>query len=461
MQLIHPSINDLVTQIRGQPSIDNNPYIKPIVPETIKVPVPDGIDVRLIIHQNTESYQEITNYQVTKHKPFTEFRISTLYDQKRLVIFKEFLNLPSHYIEQILNEIFDDYEWTYINYDRLTVFVKYHGDRRDFDLDNVCTEVLYETVEDTKPCPMTVTSMKSHHKIMNIVKSANIDVKPDTNIDQNYQVDPNELIDVPKDMKYDIIQQLVKFRSQILRKEMENRKAKLKQDRLNSKKALSQTIKVDNIDVEPAVTYVEPEETNITDEEYRKSCEAKQQREQDRHFQLKLKQFNSAQIHKLSITKRLTMLRNYEQALVDDKLKFINNINLLVIDRSIRKQEEELDKINKQEFSSLEFVKDAPKLPVTKPQSSLETPNVISNGDNPIRSIFHLNDVNKTLINNKINDLVVKYLGIKDDDLTSYLINSIQDSSLSLEDIQETLDEDFVKFIEELNEFIDNLENNY
>lgn len=161
----------------------------------------------------------------------------------------------------------------------------------------------------------------------------------------NYKVDNNDLIDIPNNMKENIIKDIIRFRSRMLLIEKEQRKKEIEMERIKTKnklKELFEGIKENSTDsttrkainkaavgvnISPKVSHRDEYE-DMNDKEYEEFIAVEERNKLNDQYNKKLKSFqNNQHAEYIKLTNKLKSLQNYESDLIDNKLKYIDNFS--------------------------------------------------------------------------------------------------------------------------------------
>lgn len=157
-------------------------------------------------------------------------------------------------------------------------------------------------------------------------------------------MDNNDLIDIPNNMKENIIKDIIRFRSRMLLIEKEQRKKEIEMERIKTKNKLkelfegikenstdSTTRKATNkaavgVNISPKVSHRDEYE-DMNDKEYEEFIAVEERNKLNDQYNKKLKSFqNNQHAEYIKLTNKLKSLQNYEFDLIDNKLKYIDNL---------------------------------------------------------------------------------------------------------------------------------------
>lgn len=301
-----------------------------------------------------------------------------------------------------------------------------------------------------------------------------------------YKVDDADLVDIPREMKEKIIREVVMFRSRVLTLERDARKKELEQERKKAKSKLTsifQDIKESNAVAEAQVDSVDDTEMEddeqgntidkMSEEDYLKLLEEAESKRQQEAYQKKLAKIQSLEkLEVASLFLQLKAAENYEDNLVDNKfsymedfkafsdlsvpqinpilssklqLYFNDHAEYLKIRNFERTQEEEKDKKDAEEEHE-ERKLAAPVIEISEP--------VVS--DLVIRKFL---EERLKQLKDKIGDLILEYLGVKEDVLIDFIYDFLLDNNMAeketlISELQETLDEDSTLVVDEIYKFL-------
>lgn len=346
----------------------------------------------------------------------------------------------------------------------------------------------------------------------------------------NYKVDNNDLIDIPNNMKENIIKDIIRFRSRMLLIEKEQRKKEIEMERIKTKnklKELFEGIKENSTDsttrkainkaavgvnISPKVSHRDEYE-DMNDKEYEEFIAVEERNKLNDQYNKKLKSFqNNQHAEYIKLTNKLKSLQNYESDLIDNKLKYIDNLknyqtnglaHLYTHNYSdylrMRSQKRSLEEIKdaedmKQELEEIKKnggqVASTNTNTNTKPSTyssgvselattSVETPKSTTTTttttndttDEPVAKksklakeiiIIDLPPTVKQSLQEKIVELVENSLGIKDEFLIQVINENLEASNLDnkqelIDELVQVLDEDAESLVNELWDYIETM----
>lgn len=314
----------------------------------------------------------------------------------------------------------------------------------------------------------------------------------------SYKVDEAELVDVPNDMKSSIVKAIVDFRFKVLKMEKERRKGEIAKERQQAKLKLKKLFKEiqtnDDSNMEDAVVEDNDEESrpddfaHLNDDEYEELIVKRAREQLEAEYQRQcMNMHKMEELQRKSLESKLNEVANYEANLLENKHQFIERFrnfvdyNVTLMTGAIgakvslhyndhaeyfklrtreRMAEERDDKIDAEAemHERAEAVADA-KLAPSIPQSTTAIPKV---SGNMTLSVSTLSSDWLAQIKNKISTLVEEYLGLKENSLIDFIYDHLISHDLTKQDdlikeLTETLDEDAVVVVEEINSFIASL----
>lgn len=343
----------------------------------------------------------------------------------------------------------------------------------------------------------------------------------------NYKVDNNDLIDIPNNMKENIIKDIIRFRSRMLLIEKEQRKKEIEMERIKTKNKLkelfegikenstdSTTRKATNkaavgVNISPKVSHRDEYE-DMNDKEYEEFIAVEERNKLNDQYNKKLKSFqNNQHAEYIKLTNKLKSLQNYESDLIDNKLKYIDNLknyqtnglaHLYTHNYSdylrMRSQKRSLEETKdaedvKQELEEIKKnggqvastntntntkpstyssgVSELATTSVETPKSTTTTTNDTT--DEPVAKksklakeiiIIDLPPTVKQSLQEKIVELVENSLGIKDEFLIQVINENLEASNLDnkqelIDELVQVLDEDAESLVNELWDYIETM----
>lgn len=345
----------------------------------------------------------------------------------------------------------------------------------------------------------------------------------------NYKVDNNDLIDIPNNMKENIIKDIIRFRSRMLLIEKEQRKKEIEMERIKTKnklKELFEGIKENSTDsttrkatnkaavgvtISPKVSHRDEYE-DMNDKEYEEFIAVEERNKLNDQYNKKLKSFqNNQHAEYIKLTNKLKSLQNYESDLIDNKLKYIDNLknyqtnglaHLYTHNYSdylrMRSQKRSLEEIKdaedmKQELEEIKKnggqvastntntntkpstyssgVSELATTSVETPKSTTTTTTTNDTTDEPVAKksklakeiiIIDLPPTVKQSLQEKIVELVENSLGIKDEFLIQVINENLEASNLDnkqelIDELVQVLDEDAESLVNELWDYIETM----
>lgn len=345
----------------------------------------------------------------------------------------------------------------------------------------------------------------------------------------NYKVDNNDLIDIPNNMKENIIKDIIRFRSRMLLIEKEQRKKEIEMERIKTKnklKELFEGIKENSTDsttrkainkaavgvnISPKVSHRDEYE-DMNDKEYEEFIAVEERNKLNDQYNKKLKSFqNNQHAEYIKLTNKLKSLQNYESDLIDNKLKYIDNLKNYQTNGSahlythnysdylrMRSQKRSLEETKdaedvKQELEEIKKnggqvastntntntkpstyssgVSELATTSVETPKSTTTTTTTNDTTDEPVAKksklakeiiIIDLPPTVKQSLQEKIVELVENSLGIKDEFLIQVINENLEASNLDnkqelIDELVQVLDEDAESLVNELWDYIETM----
>ncbi|CUM63773.1 uncharacterized protein PRCAT00001357001 [Priceomyces carsonii] len=326
-------------------------------------------------------------------------------------------------------------------------------------------------------------NLKSHEK--HLTSAGTEDLDEVLNYYSNYKIDDNELIDVPSYMKDVIIKDIIRFRSKVLTIEINNRKKELESERIKTRQKLKSIFEGirevgDEIISEPELSSErEPMEVDefedLSEEQYQNYLAERQVDDVNRRYDERLRALQKKETEKQRLFEQLKSLEGYEDYVVDNKFKFIQDLKnfdefsdiyytnhsaYLKIRNVQRVKEEQKDlqdrKDEEKEIQEEQHQHTTYKLEV-EPLSKIKG---FKNNDGTV--ILQLSETRLRKLRDKITDLIDEYLGIKDEFLILLIYDSLMKTNLDgkeslVEELSQPLDEDANTLVNDLWEFINKL----
>ena len=500
--------------------------------------------------------------KLMKFIPIEEFKFKNFHNQLGTVVINGFPNdLKLQILEKLLNLLIKKtrkYNWSLINsnntiIDLRLIFIKFdhlvdlkwfletYSNSNSNSINEIipgCSIIKNDLIQNNldsiiiKPDNITNSLKSKINLIINNSKNKQIknltgleDLDQVLNSYSNYKVDNNDLIDIPNDMKESIVKDIIKFRSRMLLIEKDSRKREIEQERINTKNKLKRlfeglkestdgnnsNINNNNDDDENSLELLKSnreEFEELNDEEYNELIENKKINQIEEEFNNHLKNWEINQNKEIKkLIENLKILKNYENQLIDNKLKFIddfkklNNNDLLNLynfkyndylklrnqKRSIEEQKDELDRLKEQEEKELEesTTIQEPQLEShpeqkqeqkqeqeqeqeseSQPEKESELQSEVIEEEEPMKkkikleiNIKNLSKDLKSKLNDKIIELIEEYLGIKDEILIQVINENLINFNLSnkqelINELIEILDDDAENLVNDLWNFI-------
>lgn len=487
-----------------------------------------------VVELNNEDL--IIDEKLNKFIPIEEFKFKNFHNQLSSIIIKGIPNdLKLQVLEKLLNLLISNrsFKWSLINNlnnknnitnDLKLIFIKFDQlvDLKWFletysttinDIIPGCNiiknDLIKDNLESLKIEPEEIKeSLKSTINLI-INNSKNKEIKKVTGLEDldqvldsysNYKVDNNDLIDIPNDMKESIVKDIIKFRSRMLLIEKDLRKREIEQERINTKNKLKRlfegikesnetgnnngngsssfsTTTTSNDGNNKSIFLMSNREEfeDMNDEEYEKYLKDQQALKLEEEYNQRLKEWEINQNKEYKkLNELLKNLQNYENQLIDNKLKFIDdfkNYQNLSISNLYNHKYNDYLKFRSKKRSLEEQQDELDRSQDHQPQPQLEEQQKpIIKQDQPVvkklkvESII-INELSKELkskLNDKIIELVEEYLGVKDEFLVQVINDNLQNSSLSkkkelIEELVEVLDEDSENLVNDLWKYIEKL----
>lgn len=313
-----------------------------------------------------------------------------------------------------------------------------------------------------------------------------------------YKVDNSELVEVPKDMKEQIVKDIVRFRSKVLSIEKDRRKKEMEQERKKAKNRLKlifegvkETAPGAPIAVEKDEDPKEPEKSELdemSEREYSEYLAVSEKEELNRKYEEKLRHLQVLEINeKLKLQAKLESLQCYEERLLENKLVSVEGLKGFLgldYDKMLtssssdttsaklrlfyanhseyirnRYKERSAEEAADREDAALEAESGEKSQKYALPVAPKNAPTTV--GDSVGAhveahvEVASLSPEQLLLVKSKISGLIEEYLGIKEEVLIEYIYDFVVEKGLSqkeelVHELSETLDEDAVIVADEL-----------
>lgn len=462
-------------------------------------------------------------------------------DQLTTVIIKNFPNLKLALIEKVFKNLLtpcpvnDSFDWSLINIEHIdhkVVFIKFHHVNTTVWFYKNISELLQDSIQgiditfdsnfesdianmkefDSDAGSIQKDSLKAdlqkillnHKNFENVSKIRGMeDLDQAMQYYSSYKVDPSELIDVPKDMRDKIVDEIVKFRSKVLSIERERRKQEIERERILAKNRLQRIFEgtkeagddmiVDDVEAEQVIqdnTKEVSEYENLAEEEYIRLVEQKEKEAIENAYNEKVKVFTSKELkERSSLSGELQTLREYETSLLAKKAAFIGELKLfqdynldkldqynsldrhkirlyyteyseyLTLRAQEKAEEENHDKRDMEEEALELLASDNAQHFLSSFRTETKPTRDIEQDTTMDVVVSSLDEAALEKVRIKIGDLIEEYLGVKEDVLIEYVYEFLVTNNLTkqnelVEELSETLDEDSVTVVSKLYEYI-------
>lgn len=437
-------------------------------------------------HSHEKNAAEL--YEVKRFKEVKEFKPKVLMDQLNEGCLSGLTNLSNSIVEQLLNDFFgtDAYEWTSVESDGKVVFVRFKEKSlkenamlikrmialeglvvRDSKLEVAVEKNTQQLVQDTVgDLNVEVDLEELQTKVSKIIESHK-EKKSTTELD--YVIDENELKDLPKDVLPQLVKDIKEFRLKALENEKKKREKEVLEEKKRSKAQLRQLFEKFQNDSDRIIEDDDDddsddgEEDDLTDEQYEELRVKKENAEMLRKFNDKLRQVEAMQRRNKDLAIDLEDLKKYKTSLDKTirpeyplgKFRPSGRNKELELDADKRDREEEATEgvAAEQSEAFLASINLAPlKLNIGK------NTNILEIDDTQLDSILEQ-------MKPKIDEYIEEALGVKEDELSEYVVSIIKDEKSKeklFEELQEPFGEDASSLVEkvwaDVRELVDSLE---
>ncbi|EGW33248.1 uncharacterized protein SPAPADRAFT_50145 [Spathaspora passalidarum NRRL Y-27907] len=450
------------------------------------------------VASSTIDQTSLSEEKLAHYVPISSLQLASLKDQLNTIIIKNIANLPSSSlskrlsaIERVLNMCMRiksvEYTWSIINHEYLLdlnlVYVRFAHTRdvswflTSFDVsalfggevitneqfvldesaaksevpDSIKTEFQLQTNNTTKKSG----AVDESQEILNYYKS-------------QYKVDKSELVDIPNSMKEATILNILKFRSRVLIMEKENRKRELEKERVKTREKLKSLFEEKQIDTTAIANEEHKKEAvdrdefeDMDEDEYKEYLEFKADEQLTKQYQDAIAKISIKESQRSQLLSQLEQLTNYEDNLIDNKLKHIDDIknqdnhlvNLYNSNYShylkLRSHKRTLEQANDDNDRD-EELEELKRQKPPQEEAVVEPPSVEQEGGI---------QVNVSQLQPKVIELVKEYLGINDDFLIEVINEHLSTHGLSnktnlVEELTQVLDEDAISLVDDLWEYV-------
>lgn len=323
---------------------------------------------------------------------------------------------------------------------------------------------------------------------------------------KTYKVDSGELVEVPKDMKEQIVKDIIRFRSKVLSIEKDRRKKEMEQERKKAKtrlkrifEGIKETAPGAPVLAEKEEDLKEPEKTELDDmseKEYSEYLAAQEKEAFAKKYDEKLRHLQHLEAsEKLKLQAKLEALRGYEDRLLENKLASVESLKgflgldydkILSSTSDTTSSRLRLFYANHSEYirnrykeRSAEEAADAEDAlleaqnatkdqkyalsvaPAPVPETVVDAPKTVGDISKTVE-VASLSPSQLLLVQAKISALIEEYLGIKEEVLIEFIYDFVLQKGLSqkeelVNELSETLDDDAPSVANELWAYIGNM----
>jgi hypothetical protein len=417
---------------------------------------------------------QVQEYEIMRFKELKQFRPSVLTEQLNEGCIYGITDLSNAVVEQLLNEFFDtdSYEWSCIEEsERKIVLVRFtekdlksnaYRLHRLLALENIevrgrqlkaivernTKQFVSDTVGDG---PIKIDTEELQKRVNKIIESNKIE-KLTTDLD--YVIDENELKDIPKDVLPQLVKDIKEFRLKALENERKKREKEVLEEKKRSKAQLRKLFEKFQNDsnemVEDDEESDDDEDNDLTDEQYEEARIQRENANMLKRFNEKLRHVEAEQRRNKYIIEDLNEAKNYESTFdkalrpeyENGKFRPSGRNRELELDADKRdKEEEETEKVAAKESESFLASINIPlKVNITK------NTNLPEIDDESLEKVL-------MQLKPKVDDYIEDALGVKEDELSEYVIAIIRDEK-SKEKLFEELEEPFGEDAKSLTEKI-------
>lgn len=410
------------------------------------------------IIEDKDEKVEVKSYEASKYIEFSSYELKNPIEKLLNIEIIGFRNLSNELIEQILNILINedeikeksDYRWSSIDdVDNKIIFLKFLND----ELNNI--KRLKKLIEfniklDDKMIISTNHGLKQYlkdvlnefkfeinneviqEKINNLIK-LNKSIKHVLKDENDYVIDDEQFQDIPIDVLPQLKKDIKDFRLKVFEIERKKREKEQQEEIKRSKIQMRKLFVNAKKDEESDDEEEEEEDDGLTDEKFEELRLEKIKTTIMRNYTIKLVSIKAIESHNLELIELEQNLVNYEQNL-DQSIKpeyELGKFKSYGINRDVEIEKDETDRNN---YVEIVEEKENVKINISIKQNLEVSDEKLLNALESIKS--------------KIESYLEELLGVGDEELTEYIVMTIQENknkSALIEELKETLDEDAEK----------------
>lgn len=409
----------------------------------------------------SEEQEEVQEYEVTRFRDLKQFKPVVLTDQLNEGCITGIKDKNRAVVEQLLNELLqsENYEWSCVEEgDGLVVFVRFTEKELKDNAVKMRRLLSLEGVK-IRDTPLGVVVEKNTKQLITdtVAETDEIDLEAlqkslgktieshkveKTNTDLDYVIDENELKDLPSELLPQLIKDIKEFRLKALENEKKKREREVLEEKKRSKAQLRKLMEKFQSDSNHMVEddeSDEEEDDDLTDEQYEEQRIKKENADMIKRFGEKSREVEFLQRKNRAILEDLEELKSYESTL-DKTLRSEYETGKFKPSGRNRELELDADKRDKEEEE-------------TEALAAKQSENFLASMNIPLKmniaknsNVLDLDDeeLDKILeqLKPKIDEYIEDALGVKEDELSEYVVSIIKDEK-SKEKLLEELKEPF------------------